>query len=204
MSLMTTNLSWIFYNQGLVLQELFQSASDLPWGTRLAPENFWCCYHTQLEEGIKCCNKQKNIEISLDMFREELEILLKFTFKESLCVSKFTTLNIKQLPVGERGGRGTLLVGRMGGGKYYFWEGEEKHFTKKTGCKWLESRYYKHNAELHPFDFSYYHYIITSMRKRKQIRCTECKSWKTLRNKDTIMIKVIYCLSSDLVACFQF
>lgn len=60
------------------------------------------------------------------MFKEELEILLKFTFKESLCVSKFTTLNIKQLPVGERGGRGTLSVGRMewgGGGKYYFWEG---------------------------------------------------------------------------------
>ena len=50
------------------------------------------------------------------MFKEELEILLKFTFKESLCVSKFTTLNIKQLPVGERGGRRTLLVGRMGGG----------------------------------------------------------------------------------------
>ena len=69
------------------------------------------------------------------MFKEELEILLKFTFKESLCVSKFTTLNIKQLPVREGGGRGTLLVGRMGGGKYYFWEGEEKHFTKKTGCK---------------------------------------------------------------------
>ena len=111
MSLMTTNLSWIFYNQGLVLQELFQSASDLPWGTRPAPENFWCCYHTQLEEGIKCCNKQKNIEISLDMFKEELEILLKFTFKESLCVSKFTTLNIKQLPVGERGGRGNIISG---------------------------------------------------------------------------------------------
>ena len=45
------------------------------------------------------------------MFKEELEILFKFTFKESLCVSKFTTLNIKQLPVGERGGRGTLSVG---------------------------------------------------------------------------------------------
>ena len=45
------------------------------------------------------------------MFKEELEILLKFTFKESLCVSKFTTLNIKQLPVGEKGGRGTLSVG---------------------------------------------------------------------------------------------
>ena len=57
------------------------------------------------------------------MFREELEILLKFTFKESLCVSKFTTLNIKQLPVGERGGRGTLSVGRMewgGGGNTIF------------------------------------------------------------------------------------
>ena len=58
------------------------------------------------------------------MFKEELEILLKFTFKESLCVSKFTTLNIKQLPVGERGGRGTLSVGRMewggGGGKTIF------------------------------------------------------------------------------------
>lgn len=50
------------------------------------------------------------------MFKEELEILFKFTFKESLCVSKFTTLNIKQLPVGERGGRGTLSVGRMEGG----------------------------------------------------------------------------------------
>ena len=74
------------------------------------------------------------------MFREELEILLKFTFKESLCVSKFTTLNIKQLPVGERGGRGTLSVGRMewGGGGILFLGGrerEEKHFTKKTGCK---------------------------------------------------------------------
>lgn len=69
------------------------------------------------------------------MFREELEILLKFTFKESLCVSKFTTLNIKQLPVGEKGGRGTLSVGRMEGGGYYFWEGGEKHFSKKTGCK---------------------------------------------------------------------
>ena len=68
------------------------------------------------------------------MFKEELEILLKFTFKESLCVSKFTTLNIKQLPVGEKGGRGTLSVGRMEGG-YYFWEGGEKHFSKKTGCK---------------------------------------------------------------------
>lgn len=64
------------------------------------------------------------LNISLDMFKEELEILFKFTFKESLCVSKFTTLNIKQLPVGERGGRGTLSVGRMEGGKkYYFWEG---------------------------------------------------------------------------------
>lgn len=56
------------------------------------------------------------------MFKEELEILLKFTFKESLCVSKFTTLNIKQLPVGERGGRGNIISG-VGWGEYYFWEG---------------------------------------------------------------------------------
>ena len=61
------------------------------------------------------------------MFKEELEILLKFTFKESLCVSKFTTLNIKQLPVGERGGRGTLSVGRMEGG------GENTIFGREGG-----------------------------------------------------------------------
>ena len=58
------------------------------------------------------------------MFKEELEILLKFTFKESLCVSKFTTLNIKQLLVGERGGRGTLSVSRMEGNNICGREGE--------------------------------------------------------------------------------
>lgn len=68
------------------------------------------------------------------MFREELEILLKFTFKESLCVSKFTTLNIKQLPVGERGGRGTLLVGRMGGGEILFVGGRGETLHQKD---WL-------------------------------------------------------------------
>lgn len=68
------------------------------------------------------------------MFREELEILLKFTFKESLCVSKFTTLNIKQLPVGERGGRGTLSVGRMEGGGILFLGGRGETLQQKD---WL-------------------------------------------------------------------
>ena len=69
------------------------------------------------------------------MFKEELEILLKFTFKESLCVSKFTTLNIKQLPVGERGARGTLSVGRMrGGGEILFVGGRGETLHQKD---WL-------------------------------------------------------------------